>query len=74
MPALSEPYLATFIFWTDGGGTVLNLGDEQLNVRTAANAAVKLAQTVERVRAKHLERVEQEANAAARRRWGLPPE
>jgi hypothetical protein len=74
MPALSEPYLTTFIFWTDGGGTVLNLGDEQLNVRTAASAAVKLAEMVERVRAKHLKRVEQEANAAARRRWGLPPE
>jgi hypothetical protein len=74
MPTLSEPYLTTFIFWTDGGGTVLNLGDEQLNVRTAASAAVKLAQMVERVRAKHLERVEREANAAARRRFGLPPE
>jgi hypothetical protein len=33
-----------------------------------------LAQVVERVRVKHLERVEEEANAALRRRFGLLPD
>jgi hypothetical protein len=71
MPPISEKYLATFISWSDGGGTILDLGNEQLNLRAAANAAIDLARVVERVRAKHLERVEQEANAALRRKWGM---
>jgi hypothetical protein len=74
MPPVSEQYLATFIYWTDGGATMLSLGDERLNLQAAANAATDLAQVVEQVRAKHLERVEQEANAAMRRRYGLPSE
>ena len=73
-PPIRETNLATLVYWGNGGGTILNLGDEQLNLRAAANAAIKLAPVVERVRARHLERVEQEANAAARRRFGLPPE
>jgi hypothetical protein len=42
-----------------------------LNLRTAASAAIELAQVVERVRTKHLERAGQEANAALRRQYGL---
>jgi hypothetical protein len=73
--AREEIYLTTLLDWADGGGTVLNLGDEQVNLR-AANVAIELALVVvvERVRAKHLKRVEQEDNAALRRRFGLPPE
>jgi hypothetical protein len=74
MPSLSERYLATFIYWTDGGSTILALGDQNLSLRAAASAAVELAQVVEQVRARHLVRVEQEANAALRRRYGLPSE
>ena len=73
-PAIREPYLSTLMYWANGGGTVLNLGGEQLNLRDAANAGIELAQVVERVRAKHLGRVEQEANAALRRRYGMAPE
>jgi hypothetical protein len=64
--------METFICSTDGGGTILRLEDEHLNLRAAANAAVELAQVVERVRARHPERAEREANAALRRRYGLP--
>ena len=71
-PPISKRYIASFISWSDGGGTVLDLGGESLNLRTAASAATELAQVVERVRARHLKRVEQEANAAFRRRWGVP--
>jgi hypothetical protein len=73
-PAISEKYLATFIYWGDNGGTILDLGDHQLNLRAVANAAIELAEVVERVRAKHLDRVEQEANAALRRQYGMPPD
>lgn len=74
MPALGDQYLSTFIWWGNGGGTVLDLGDKRLNLRGAAKAAAELAEVVERTRVKHLQRVEAEANAAARRRFGLPPE
>jgi hypothetical protein len=74
MPPVTDPYLATFIYWADGGGTILRLGDEGLNLQAASHAATDLAQVVEQVRARHLERVEREANAAMRRRFGLPPE
>lgn len=69
-PAISDQFLATFIYWGNGGGTILDLGSQQLNLRVAAGAAVDLAVVVERVRAKYLERAEQEANAALRRRYG----
>jgi len=74
LPPIDDDHLATFIFWTDGGGTILNLGDHRLNLREASNAAVNLAQVVERVRARHLKRAEHEANAALRRRFALPSE
>lgn len=74
LPPISEQNLATFIFWADGGGTIVDLGDHRLDLRMAASAAIDLAHVVERVRAKDLERVEQEANEALRRRFGLPPE
>ncbi len=48
-PAIGEQFLATFIYWADGGGTILDLGSQQLNLRTATNAAVGLAEVVERV-------------------------
>lgn len=73
-PPLKEPFLATFIYWTDGGGTILDLGDAQLNLAAATKAANDLAEVVEQVRVRHLERTEQEANAALRRRFQLPPE
>jgi hypothetical protein len=62
------------IWWGDGGGTMVNLGEEQLNLRTAAAAAIELAQVVERVRARHLERAARDANAALRRQYELEPE
>jgi hypothetical protein len=74
LPPLSEPYRETFMYWSDGGGTTLNLGDKRLDLRAAAKAATELAQVVERVRAEHLERAEQEANAALRLRYGLTTE
>jgi hypothetical protein len=61
------------MYWGNGGGTELNLGDKRLNLRAAGSAAVKLAGVVERVRAKHLRITEEEANAAMRRRYRLPP-
>jgi hypothetical protein len=71
---LKEPYLDTFIRWGNGGGTILDLAGESINLRAAAGAANDLAQLAERVRARHLDRVEREANAARRRQFGLPPE
>ncbi len=73
-PAISDKYLASLVYWGNGGSTVFNLGDESLYLRPAASAAIELAQVVERVRARHLKRAEEEANAALRRRWGLPLE
>ena len=71
---INEENLAPFISWGNDGGTVLNLGGDQLNLRRATAAPVELAEVVERVRARHLERVERAANEALRRRFGLPPE
>jgi hypothetical protein len=70
-PPITDPYVKTFISWTNSGGTVLDLAGEWLNLRTVANAAVKLAEVVERVRRKHLERAERETDAALRRMYGL---
>jgi hypothetical protein len=67
-PPITDPYLSTFVSWSNGGGTIVNLGDEHLNLRSAAAAAVRLAEIVERVRAKQLHRAEQDANAAFRLR------
>jgi hypothetical protein len=73
-PAISDKYLASLVYWGNGGSTVFNLGGDSLYLRPAASAATELAQVVERVRARHLKRAEEEANAALRRRWGLPAE
>jgi hypothetical protein len=73
VPPLSESYLETFIYWTDGGGTNLSLGDKRLDLRAAATAATELAQVVERVRGKYLKRAEQEANAALHAGMGRLP-
>jgi hypothetical protein len=73
-PPLKESVTWTFMGWGNGGGTILDLGGESLNLRSAASAATDLARVVERVRAKHLARFVQEANAARRRQFGLPPE
>jgi hypothetical protein len=73
-PPLSDQYVDTFLYWTDGGSTMLHLGDQFLNLRGAAHAATEFATVVERIRARHLARIEKEANAALRRRYGLPPE
>jgi hypothetical protein len=70
-PPITDPYLQTYLFWTDGGGTMLRLGDDYLNLRAASQAAIALAEVVERVRAKYLDRAERDANAALRRRYGL---
>jgi hypothetical protein len=72
-PLIEDQYLETFLWWSDGGGTILGLADESLNLRRAALAAVELAEVVERVRTKCLERAEREATAARRRRYGLDP-
>jgi hypothetical protein len=69
-PQIREPYLETHIYWTDAGQSILELGGESLKLRTAAKAAIRLAETVERIRGKYLERAEREANTALRRRYG----
>jgi hypothetical protein len=66
-PPITEPYVETFIHWSNGGGTILDLGGERLNLRTVANAAVERAAVVERVRQTYLTRSERAANAALRR-------
>jgi hypothetical protein len=74
LPQISERYLSTLIYWGDGGGTFLSLGDEEMNLRSAAAAAIELAHVVEQVRANHLRRAGEEANAAFRRQHGLEPD
>jgi hypothetical protein len=68
-PAIREKYLSRLIYWSNGGGTHVNLGDEQINVRTAARAAIELARVVEQVRAKHLALAGREADEAFRRMY-----
>lgn len=74
LPPIEDTNLETFVFWSDGGGTNLKLSDHHIDLRRAAHAAAELAEVVERVRSRHLVRVEREANEAFRRRYGLPPE
>jgi hypothetical protein len=75
-PPISESHPATFIYWTDATepDTSFNLAGESLSLRAAVHAAVELADVVERVRLRHEERTAVEANAALRRRYGLPLE
>lgn len=72
-PPMSKKSLDTFIYWGDGEGPMLNLGDERVNIREAAGAAIELAKVVESVRAKHALMAAKEADAALRRRlvWSL---
>jgi hypothetical protein len=42
-----------------------------VHLRAVADAAVELAEVVERVREKYLARAEKEANATLRRRYGI---
>jgi hypothetical protein len=67
--AVTNRNVSPLIYWPDDGGTVLALGDEQLDLRATAEAAVTLAAVVERVRVRHLGRAAAEANAAFKRRW-----
>jgi hypothetical protein len=69
--SITDPYVESFIHWSNGGGTILDLAGDQINLRAAAKAAIELADVVERVREKYLERAEQEANAALRRRYEI---
>jgi len=68
-PAIMERYVTPLVFWDDGGGLYLSLADAQLNLRAAAAAAVELAEVVERVREKQLERAGRDAEKAFERRW-----
>lgn len=70
-PPIPDRSLETSLYWGPGEGTIINLGTEQLNIRRAAQAALALAATVERVRARHFKRVSAEANVALRRRFGV---
>jgi hypothetical protein len=69
MPPLKESFVSLLISWTDSGITDLDLGNDQLNLQAATKAATELAEVVEAVRFKHLERAGQEANAAFGRRF-----
>lgn len=66
-PEIRDKYLSTLVYYGESGGTMLNLSHHTMNLRTGAEAAIALAPVVERVRAKYLERVEDEANALLRR-------
>lgn len=63
-PEIRDKYLSTLIYYGDTGGTVLNL-HHTMNLRTGAEAAIELAEVVERVRVKYLKRVEAEAKRSA---------
>ncbi len=75
-PPIASPYLSALVSWgiDDQGvahGTTLNLGDDYLDLRAAAKAALDLAEVTERVRDTYLQRAETEANEALRRRRGV---
>jgi hypothetical protein len=68
--------LSSIVYWfvdDDGAprGTVLRFGDEELDLRHAAEAALALAEVTERVRVRHRERAGAEAEAAFRRVWNV---
>jgi hypothetical protein len=69
LPPIAERNLATLMWWPEGGGTTLRLGEEGVDLRFAAVQAVELAETVEKVRARHLELAGEEANAAFLRQY-----
>ena len=68
-PPIAEANVTPLVFWDDTGRIYLKLADDQLDLRAAAEAAVELAEVVERVREKHLERAGREAREAFERRW-----
>lgn len=49
-PAVKERYVRNAVYWTDLNESYISLGGHQLSVDRTANAAVKLAEVVERVR------------------------
>jgi hypothetical protein len=65
---LDDKYPSPLLGWVQYGSTFLTIGDAQVMVEDAARRAIELAEVVERVRERHLERVEREANAELRRR------
>jgi hypothetical protein len=46
------------MWWLNGGGTMLRIGEEEFDLRSAASQAIELAEVVERVRAEYLRRAE----------------
>jgi hypothetical protein len=70
-PPIAERYPSPLIYFT-GGEAYIRIADDTVGLRAAVRAAIRLADTVERVRAAHLARVECAANAAFRKRWHLP--
>jgi hypothetical protein len=68
-PPLDDQNLASFIYWGNGGGTVFDLGGSNVNLRRAAEAAIELAQVVERVRARWQKRMHEEGQKELRLRW-----
>lgn len=76
-PVLEDKYPAPFLGWVMGGSTLFSIGDAHVSVEDAARRVIDLAELVERVRARHLDHVEKEAQAELRRRWerdvGEPP-
>lgn len=73
---IAKTNIAATVYWYSDSEdrplqTVLTLGGEQLDLHVAADAAVELAEVVERVRRRHLECAGKEADAAWRRRAAL---
>jgi hypothetical protein len=66
-PPVTESHVNPLIYWGNGGGTMLVLADEQLDLRAAAQAAIALAAVVERVRVKYRDKAATEATAALNR-------
>jgi hypothetical protein len=63
-PPISEKYVSALMWWLNGGGTMLRIGEEEFDLRSAASQAIELAEVVERVRAEYLRRAGDEADAA----------
>jgi hypothetical protein len=68
-PPISEKYVSALMWWPNGGGTMLRIGEEEFDLRSAASQAIELAEVVERVRAEYLRRAGDELDAALRRQY-----
>ena len=68
-PMKSEP-VSALLYWTETGHSWISLGDAQVGLEAAVQAASALAEIVERVRERHLTTVSLAANEALRRRFG----